>query len=189
MSDNPDRKNRREVIADGARMGGLILTSGVLGALAASPASGDKVWQIDPAKCIACDRCATECVVAPSAVKCIHAYSMCGYCKLCFGLLRDKRTGNTTAAENNRCPTDAIKRTFVEDPYYEMFVDENLCIGCAKCVKGCTLFGNGSMFLQIRHDRCVNCNDCSIARVCPAQAISRVPRGKPYVPKRKGHAK
>lgn len=183
MADEPSGKSRREFIAEGVRTGGLIAASAVLGGLA-TKASGATVWQIDPAKCIHCDRCATECVLGPSAVKCVHAYAMCGYCKLCFGLLRDRRTGNTSAAENSRCPTDAIKRHFVEDPYYEMYIDESLCIGCAKCVHGCNTFGNGSMFLQIRHDRCVNCNQCSIANVCPAEAISRVPAAHPYRMKR-----
>jgi electron transport complex protein RnfB len=175
-----DKKSRREVLAEGIRLGGLVAASGSLGALAVSSASGDTVWQIDPAKCIACGRCATECVVTPSAVKCVHAFSMCGYCKLCFGLYRDKRTGNTITVENNRCPTDAIKRSFIEDPYFEMVIDEDLCIGCAKCVKGCTQFGNASMFLQIRHDRCVNCNQCSIANSCPSGAVHRVSADNPY---------
>ena len=188
MADNV-KKSRREVLADGVRLGGLAIVSGGLGLAVAGPAAGDTVWQIDPTKCIACARCGTECVLTPSAVKSVHAFSMCGYCKLCFGLFRDKRTGNTITAENNRCPTDAIKRSFVEDPYYEMYVDENLCIGCAKCVKGCTLFGNGSMFLQIRHDRCVNCNQCSIADACPSQAIRRVPANRPYLMKSKEAAK
>ena len=54
------------------------------------------------------------------------------------------------------------------------------CDGCGRCVKGCTNMGNGSLFMQIRHDRCVNCNDCSIARACPVEAISRVPASAPY---------
>ena len=86
-------------------------------------------------------------------------------------------------AENQLCPTDAIRRTYIEDPYYQYSIDETLCIGCAKCVDGCTTFGNGSLFLQIRHDRCINCNDCAIARVCPADAIHRVPADQPYLPK------
>lgn len=179
VAEEKPTKSRRDFLAESIRTGGLIAVSGVLGALAAR-AVGSTVWQIDPAKCVQCGRCATECVLSPSAVKCVHAYALCGYCKLCFGLLRDRRTGNTAAAENSRCPTDAIKRSFVEDPYYEMFVDEPLCIGCGKCVKGCNTFGNGSMHLQIRHDRCVNCNQCSIADACPAGAISRVPAAKPY---------
>ncbi len=87
-------------------------------------------------------------------------------------------------AENLRCPTDALRRSFVEDPYYEYVIDEARCIGCAKCVNGCTTFGNGSLHLQIRHDRCKNCNECYIARVCPVDAFVRVPADNPYLIKK-----
>jgi len=144
------------------------------------------VWQIDPARCVQCGLCATQCVLTPSAVKCVHAYALCGYCRLCFGLLRDKRTGNVSAAENSRCPYDAIRRRPVEDPYYEITIDEEACTGCAKCTLGCNQFGNGSLFLQIRHDRCVDCNQCAIATACPTQAIQRVPAAHPYLLKTAG---
>ena len=140
-------------------------------------------WQIDPRKCTQCGQCATACVLTPSAVKCVHAYAMCGYCKLCFGFFHAEASGTTSAAENQLCPMGALKRTFVEDPYFEYTVDEARCIGCGVCVKGCTQYGNGSLYLQIRHDRCVNCNQCNIARVCPGQAIVRVPETSPYLPK------
>ena len=126
-------------------------------------------------------RCADHCVVTPSAVKCVHAYALCGYCDLCGGYLKPDANALSTAAENQLCPTAAIKRTFVEDPYFEYEIDEELCIGCGKCVKGCTAFGNGSLHLQVRHDICVNCNECSIARVCPADAFQRVPASTPYL--------
>ena len=48
-------------------------------------------------------------------------------------------------------------------------------------VKGCQEFGNGSLFLQIRHDRCQHCNQCAIALACPAQAFVRVPTDQPYL--------
>lgn len=181
QSPGPDKKTRRDLLAGGARLAGVVSVGSLLTALAKGSKSEPTVWQIDPEKCIHCEHCATECVVSPSAVKCVHSYAICGYCKLCFGLFLDKRTGNTITAENNRCPTDAIKRRYIEDPFYEMYIDESLCIGCAICVKGCNSFGNGSMNLQIRHDRCVNCNDCAIARVCPADAIMRVPVSRPYM--------
>jgi Na+-translocating ferredoxin:NAD+ oxidoreductase subunit B len=139
------------------------------------------VWQLDPAKCVQCGRCATRCVLNPSAVKCVHAYALCGYCKLCFGYFQPGATVLDSAAENQLCPTGAIKRRFVEDPYHEYTIDESLCIGCGKCVKGCNAFGNGSLFLQVRHDRCVNCNECSIAIGCPARAYVRVPANRPYM--------
>ena len=139
------------------------------------------VWQIDPFKCVQCGRCATECVMMPSAVKCVHAYNLCGYCDLCGGYLKPDSNARSTAAENQLCPTAAIKRKFIEDPFYEYVIDEDLCIGCAKCVAGCTSFGNGSLHLQIRHDLCKNCNQCAIARLCPAEAFVRVPANKPYL--------
>jgi len=141
----------------------------------------DMVWQIDPEKCVQCGRCATQCVLTPSAVKCVHAYDVCGYCELCGGYHQPKALEIDTAAENQLCPTGAIKRTFIEDPFYQYTIDEPLCIGCAKCVKGCGSFGNGSLFLQVRHDRCVNCNECAIARVCAGRAFKRVPASQPYI--------
>jgi electron transport complex protein RnfB len=139
------------------------------------------VWQLDPSKCIQCGRCATECVMTLSAVKCTHVYAMCGYCDLCGGYLKPDSRTISTAAENQLCPTNAIKRKYIEEPFFEYEIDEALCIGCGKCVKGCGAFGNGSLQLQVRHDRCVNCNQCSIARSCPAEAFSRVPASSPYL--------
>lgn len=141
----------------------------------------DTVWQLDPGKCVQCGRCATACVITPSAVKCIHAYAICGYCDLCSGYYIEKPLMLDTAAENQLCPTAAIKRTFIEDPYFEYTIIEERCVGCARCVKGCGAFGNGSLFLQVRHDRCKNCNICAIAEVCPANAFKRVPVGQPYL--------
>jgi len=143
--------------------------------------SKDLVWQIDPFKCVQCGRCATECIMTPSAVKCVHSFNLCGYCDLCGGYLKPDPNARSTAAENQLCPTAAINRRYIEEPYFEYVIDEKLCIGCAKCVAGCTSFGNGSLHLQIRHDRCKNCNECAIARVCPADAFQRVPRNTPYL--------
>jgi len=138
-------------------------------------------WQIDPRKCVACGRCATHCVVQPSAVKCIHAYAMCGYCKLCFGYFAPDAPRLDESMENQVCPTNAIRRTFIEDPYFDYTIEEEKCIGCAICVKGCSNFGNGSLFLQVIQSRCVNCTDCAIARTCPSNAFTRVPEKTPYL--------
>jgi electron transport complex protein RnfB len=113
-------------------------------------------------------------------VKCVHNFTVCGYCKLCFGFFLPGATLDE-AAENQRCPTGALRRRFVEHPYFEYTIDEALCVGCGRCVKGCTTFGNGSLQLQVRHDRCMNCNECSIARDCPAGAYRRVPASAPYL--------
>ena len=138
-------------------------------------------WQIDPDKCVQCGKCETECILPQSAVKCVHQYASCGYCDLCRGYLQDKHTGRDTAGENLRCPTDAITRTYIEDPYFEYNIDEEKCIGCGRCVKGCLSFGNGSLFLQVRRDLCKNCNECRIAKSCPADAFVRVPADHPYI--------
>ena len=172
---------RREFIQKGMRITLGVSLAGI-GAVAATKATGDKwVWQIDPFKCTQCGRCATDCVKNPSAVKCVHAYDLCGYCDLCGGYFKPGVTNLETGAEYQLCPTAAIQRKFIEEPYFEYIIDEDLCIGCAKCVKGCTSFGNGSLHLQIRHDLCDNCNECAIARVCPSDAIIRVPADKPYI--------
>jgi electron transport complex protein RnfB len=121
--------------------------------------------------------------MTPSAVKCTNAFPMCGYCDFCPGYLRQGVKTFGTAAENQLCPTGAIKRKFVEEPYFEYTIDETLCDGCSKCVKGCTNFGNGSLYLQIMHNLCVNCNQCAIARNCPSDAVIRVPASEPYLRK------
>ena len=177
--EEPDKKRRR-FLKDMARDACMIALGGATAMLTTRSAADSRVWQIDPDLCSQCGQCATNCVLTPSVVKCVHAYALCGYCRLCFGLLRDERTGDVSAAENNRCPVDAIRRLPVEDPYYEISIDESLCIGCSRCVLGCENFGNGSLYLQIRHDRCVNCNQCNIAANCPSRAIGRVPASSPY---------
>ncbi|MFG0249149.1 MAG: 4Fe-4S binding protein [Phycisphaeraceae bacterium JB051] len=139
------------------------------------------LWQIDPDKCTHCGKCVTKCILPHSAVKCVHQYASCGYCLFCSGYYHDKRARFDTAGENLRCPTDAINRTYIQDPYFEYTIDEDKCIACAKCVRGCEAFGNGSLFLQVRHNICVNCNQCRIASVCPADAFVKVSPDMPYL--------
>lgn len=173
-------KNRREFLQSGVRLSLALALGGVSGLSLSKAIKDDYVWQIDPFECTQCGRCATECVMSPSAVKCVHAFDLCGYCDLCGGYLKPDSNEISTAAENQLCPTAAIERRYIEEPYFEYHIIEDLCIGCAKCVKGCTSFGNGSMHLQIIHDICLNCNECSIARVCPSNAIKRVKASEAY---------
>lgn len=180
-AENDLAMTRRQFLRDGARVATMTGLGVLTGMLATRTASAGWVWQIDPAKCLHCGNCATHCVLEQSAVKCVQAYAMCGYCELCTGFFVPDPNELTTAAENQLCPTAAIQRTFVEDPYFQYSIDESLCIGCSRCVEGCTRFGNASLYLQIRHDRCLHCNQCSIARACPAQAIQRVPAQHPYL--------
>ncbi|MCG6185784.1 hypothetical protein [Maribellus maritimus] len=180
MEKNNKSKNRREFLQSGVRLSLALALGGVSGLSLSKAIKDDYVWQIDPFACTQCGRCATECVLNPSAVKCVHAYDLCGYCDLCGGYLKPDSNARTTAAENQLCPTAAIERKFIEEPYFEYHINEDLCIGCAKCVKGCTSFGNGSLHLQIIHDICLNCNECSIARMCPSDAIKRVKASEAY---------
>lgn len=142
-------------------------------------------WQIDPYVCIQCGKCATTCVLKQSASRCFHAFAVCGYCDLCTGFFEPQPNQLNTAAENQLCPTGAIVRTYVEDPYFQYKIDRDKCIGCSKCVKGCTQFGNGSLFLQIDQNICVKCNQCSIAINCPSRAVRKVPIATPYLLKSK----
>jgi Na+-translocating ferredoxin:NAD+ oxidoreductase subunit B len=187
--ENEQKINRREFLITGIRASLLLGIGGVAVLAARKTSTGQTVWQLDPAKCIQCGRCATNCVLSPSAVKCTHVYAMCGYCDLCGGYFKPETKTLTTAAENQLCPTNALKRKFIEDPFFEYTIDESLCIGCGKCVKGCGSFGNGSLQLQVRQNICVHCNQCSIARNCPSDAYSRVPANDPYLLKSLGKEK
>ena len=203
MADLDKRVTRREFLRTGTR-GAALVGLGVTGAamiVRHRAAPGEYVWQIDPAKCIACGNCETNCVITPSAVKCLHTHSMCGRCNFCFGYY-DLRGGSAIHAgvEYQLCPTDAIRREFLGGPYFEYLIEEDLCIGCGLCVKGCVGSGNSSLYLQVRHPMqrparsanagdergelfdgtCVNCNECSIAIACPAEAFTRVPADDPY---------
>jgi ferredoxin len=180
----PPGLSRREVLSwlfRGLAGTALLVLLGRAVRRPAAPAR--QVWQIDPSRCRQCGRCATRCVLEPSAVKCVHAYTLCGYCKRCFGYFQPDAARLDESAEKQLCPTGALRRRFVEDPYFAYSIDEAACIGCGLCVKGCTHFGNGSLFLQIRHDRCAQCNECRIAAACPEKAIVRVPAETPYLRK------
>ncbi len=180
LADN--KQTRRRFVGDSLRVAGAIGLGGLAAVLVGRKGRTDcTVWQIDPYKCIACDKCATECVLDVSAVKCVHNFAMCGYCELCTGYFEPEPNSLNSGAENQLCPTGAIVRKFIEDPYHEYTIDETLCIGCGKCVKGCSAFGNGSLYMQVCHDLCVGCNECAIATVCPSQAFCRVPSSDPYL--------
>jgi electron transport complex protein RnfB len=180
------RLSRREFVTRVGRGISLGALLGVSGTLFARGSRRDLVWQIDPYKCSQCGRCQTECVLDHTAVRCFHDFPMCGYCKLCFGFFRADAPVLNEGAENQSCPTGAIVRTFVEDPYYQYTIDRELCIGCGKCVKGCNQFGNGSLALQVDHSVCLNCSECSIAVACSADAFVRLPADQPYFIKSRG---
>lgn len=175
--------SRRNFLNKTLRITGVVCLGSVGGWGLFNSAGRRTVWQINPEVCVQCGNCATNCVLTQSAVRSVHAFDVCGYCKLCGGYFPPDAISLSTGAENQLCPTGALKRTFVENPYFEYTIDLELCIGCGKCVKGCGSFGNGSLYLQVQQDLCKNCNECSISRSCPSGAIARVPGNHPYIQK------
>lgn len=176
--------SRRDFVQKVTKGVGVFIFGGLLGRLLPRSRGAGTVWQIDPRKCIQCGNCAVQCVRTPSAVKCAHDFGMCGYCRICSGFFVPDAPLFDEGAENQLCPTGAIKRRFIEEPYFEYTFDKDLCIGCGQCVKGCASYGNGSLYLQIDRTLCLDCNECSISRVCEGKAIARIPALRQYIPKR-----
>jgi electron transport complex protein RnfB len=178
-----EHSTRRQFIDRTGRVIGFVTLGGAAGLLV-KRAAANTVYQVDPAKCTSCDLCRTSCVLSHSAVKAVNDFAKCGYCMLCPAYMdvtsRPDERGIPTGLV---CPQDALKRRVVgtvdpDDPnnnYYEYIVDEARCDGCGKCVKACLPpAGNGSLRLEIRYDRCVECNECAIQIACPDRAIVRV---------------
>jgi electron transport complex protein RnfB len=189
MSSDDQTTDRRGFLSEGFRCAGAIAFAGAAGFVAVRRGRSEElVWQLDPDKCTACGNCATYCVLDVSAVKCVNCFDMCGYCDICTGYFETDYSALDTAAENQLCPTGAVIRQFIEEKsgqrFYEYTIDDPLCIGCGKCVKGCALM-NGSMYLQVEHDRCLNCNECAIAVACPTQAYHRIPASQVEIMKQK----
>ncbi len=137
-------------------------------------------WQIQPEKCTYCGLCATACVRRPSAVKAVNDQKKCSNCVVCYGHIFEKRIDSSKIDSHGTrvCPQDAVERKNYcggLDGYYLYGINHERCIGCAACVAECNRYGTKSMFLLIRPDLCLGCNECAIARVCPHQAIQRVP--------------
>jgi electron transport complex protein RnfB len=188
MPDSKNKLDRRAFVGNVARCAGVLGLGGTAVAWAALEGrSAETVWQIDPDKCTACGNCQTHCVLDLSAVKCVQCFLMCGYCDVCTGYFPTTDFELDSGAKNELCPTGAVVRKWIEEKadvrYFQYTIDEPLCIGCGKCVEGCALM-NGSLYLQVRHDRCLNCNECAIEVACPAEAFRRVPADKPYLLKK-----
>ena len=138
-------------------------------------------WQIDPDKCQSCGLCATTCVRKPSAVKAVNDPKKCSNCVVCYGHITDSKIDSEKIdSEGKRvCPVDAVVRENFSGGKDGMFLyanDPKRCIGCGQCTKRCNEYGSQSMFLMIRPDLCLGCNECAIAVACPHAAIERVPR-------------
>jgi electron transport complex protein RnfB len=174
---------RRQFIDRTCRVLGFVGLGSAAGVLARR-AGADTVYQVDPQRCTTCDLCRTACVLSLSAVKAVNDFDRCGYCMLCPAYYDVASVPDARGIPLGKvCPRDALKRKIVgtvdeEDPnnnYYEYTIDEALCDGCGKCVKACMPpAGNGSLRLEIRYDRCLECNSCAIAVACPDLAILRL---------------
>ncbi len=189
MAEEGKNIDRRKFVGDGARVAGVMALTGFTGFMAGRKGRAEEtVWQIDPDVCTTCSNCATYCVLDESAVKAVQCYELCAMCDPCPGYFDLNYQQRTTAAENQLCPTGAVVREFIAQQAgvdrFEYHIEEKDCIGCGKCVEGCAMM-NGSLYLQVRHDRCLHCNQCSIAVACPSQAFLRVPAGEPYLLKKK----
>ena len=97
MSKPEKELTRRDLLRQGARGACVVGLGGMIGVLADRSDAEETVWQIDPAKCSNCGKCATNCVLEISAVKCVHQYAMCGYCDLCSGYFTAEPSGLNTA--------------------------------------------------------------------------------------------
>ena len=183
--------DRRRFLMDSLRVAGVVTLGTGMGFLAGSKGRATETrWQIDPDKCVGCGKCAINCVLDESAVKCVQCFDMCGYCDICTGYLATQYQQVDTAAENQLCPTDAIVRTLIEEKagqrFYEYTIEVAQCIGCGVCVKGCALM-NGSLYLQVMHDRvwtATSARSPSPVRVAPSTAFRwrrlTVSRNRPW---------
>ena len=194
---NDNTMNRREMIGHTARGTAFLGLAGMTGFLSLK-AHKTYAWEIDTSLCInsklgalgvdVCDLCASECVVALSAVRAVNEFSKCGRCYICPAYFKiTSAVGPDGLPSEKVCPRDAIKREAIgwvdpDDPannFYEYTIDEEKCNGCGRCIMECKEpAGLGSICLEVRHDDCLNCNRCSIAIACPEEAYER---GEPAV--------
>ena len=191
-----ETSTRRQFIDTTCRVVGLTALGGGAATLLARRASAHAVFQVDPVKCAACDLCRTSCVLPPVGREGGQRVLQVRLLPALPGVHgRHEPPDEVGIPSGKVCPQDALKRRVVgrEDPddpnnnYYEYTVDEARCNGCGKCVKACKPpAGNGSLRLEIRYDRCVTCNECSILVACPEAAIVRVRDAGPVAASRGG---
>jgi len=185
---------RREVLGHAAR-GAAFVGLGGTAYLLSLKANKTYAWTIDPAKCVdsklgvfgveVCELCSSTCVLTLSAVRAVNEFSRCGRCYICPAYFKiTSAVGPDGLPSEKVCPRDAITREPIgwidpDDPannFYEYTIDEKKCNGCGRCVMECKEpAGLSSIYLDVRHDLCLDCNRCSIAAACPENAYERRP--------------
>lgn len=199
--------NRRDAIGRVLR-GAVAVSLGGTAVHLTRKAEGQFVWQVDATRCInsglgdvgsdICALCTSECVVTQSAVRAVNDFSLCGRCYICPAYYNVTSAVDAEGLPSEKlCPRDAIERAPIgwvdpEDPannFYEYTIDEDKCDGCGICVMGCKEpAGLGSIYLRVRHDRCVDCNRCAIATACPEDAVTQLPVEQALEPRGPGPA-
>jgi electron transport complex protein RnfB len=189
-----EKPTRREILGHAVR-GATVVGLGGVGLYLARRAGAEGAWWIDCEKCVntrlgavgveVCDKCATSCVLALSAVRAVNEYAKCGRCYICPAYFDIKSAVNEEGLPSQKlCPRDAIERKPIgwidpDDPannFYEYTIDETRCNGCGECVMACKEpAGLSSIRLEVRHDLCLDCNRCSVAIACPDEAYQREP--------------
>ena len=184
--------SRRDALGKVAR-GTVLLALGSTAGFLVRKADGQVVWPVDSSRCVnsrlgeagtaVCSRCTTECVVTQSAVRAVNNFAKCGRCSICPAYFDIQSSVDEKGLPSQkRCPRDAIARTPIglvdpDDPannFYEYTIDEEKCDGCGRCVMACKEpAGLGSIQLRVRHDLCVDCNQCAISTACPKDALVR----------------
>jgi electron transport complex protein RnfB len=140
---------------------------------------GRWAWQIDSDKCTFCGACATACIRKPSAVKCVVDQTICGNCVVCYGHIYNlNASSDQIEAQGKVCPVNAVRRMYFAgglDGYYLYDINFDKCTGCGACARECNKRGNKAMYLIIRPDICLDCNECAIVKACPSGAVKAVP--------------
>lgn len=182
-----DESKRRFLILSGRTVGAMALTGLVWRIFSASGKNPEfeqparrYAWQINPDKCRFCGKCGPACVRKPAAVKALNDQTKCSNCVVCYAHIADRQIESARIQQHGTriCPRNAVCRQNFSggpDGVYTYTIDQSHCIGCARCVAECNNLGSRSIFLVIRPDLCLGCNQCACALSCPFNAVERVP--------------
>src|SRR5512134_24792 len=108
-----ETSTRRQFFDRTFRVAGLTAL-GAAATILGRRATAHAVYQVDPAKCTACDLCRTSCVLSLSAVKAVNEFDKCGYCMLCPAYYDVNSYPDERGIPTGKvCPRDALIRKVV----------------------------------------------------------------------------